>query len=100
VGKSGLYDIIAKLEANPLQIVAALVPEAQLLATGQSYQAETLEIGQASATSRDGDYVSVTVTSNWTLTSTDAASQTATLSLSLSLSLSEEADAAAFCHSH
>ncbi|UIY24747.1 hypothetical protein LZK76_02400 [Rhizobium leguminosarum] len=27
-GESGLYDIIAKIEANPLQIVVALVPEA------------------------------------------------------------------------
>ncbi|MGO7815683.1 hypothetical protein ACC684_00215 [Rhizobium ruizarguesonis] len=94
-GKSGLYDIIAKLEANPLQIVAALVPEAQLLATGQNYQAETMEIGQASATSRDEDYggVSVPVTSTWTLESTDATTRTATLSLS------EEADDAAFSQS-
>ncbi|NKK61479.1 preprotein translocase subunit SecD [Rhizobium ruizarguesonis] len=94
-GKSGLYDIIAKLEANPLQIVAALVPEAQLLATGQNYQAETMEIGQASATSRDEDYggVSVPVTSTWTLESTDATARTATLSLS------EEADDAAFSQS-
>ncbi|TBZ19463.1 SecDF P1 head subdomain-containing protein [Rhizobium leguminosarum] len=93
--QSGVYDIIAKLEANPLQIVAALVPEAQLLATGQSYQAETMEIGQASATSRDEDYdgVSVPVTSTWTLKSTDATARTATLSLS------EEADAAAFSQS-
>ncbi|TBY86122.1 SecDF P1 head subdomain-containing protein [Rhizobium leguminosarum] len=93
--QSGVYDIIAKLEANPLQIVAALVPEAQLLATGQSYQAETMEIGQASATSRDEDYdgVSVPVTSTWTLESTDATARTATLSLS------EEADAAAFSQS-
>ncbi|MGO8134302.1 hypothetical protein ACC730_37815, partial [Rhizobium ruizarguesonis] len=51
--ESGVYDIIAKLEANPLQIVDALVPEAQLLATGQYYQAETMKIGQASTTSRD-----------------------------------------------
>ncbi|MBY3037360.1 hypothetical protein HFO68_17575 [Rhizobium laguerreae] len=94
-GESGVYDIIAKLEANPLQIIAALVPEAQLLATGQSYQAETMEIGQASATSRDEDYggVSVPVTSTWTLESTDATARTATLSLS------EEADAAAFSQS-
>jgi hypothetical protein len=93
--ESGVYDIIAKLEANPLQIVAALVPEAQLLATGQSYQAETMEIGQASATLRDEDYggVSVPVTSTWTLESTDATARTATLSLS------EEADAAAFSQS-
>jgi len=33
--ESGGYDIINKIEANPLLIVAALVPEAQLLATGQ-----------------------------------------------------------------
>ncbi|MGO6818156.1 hypothetical protein [Rhizobium leguminosarum] len=93
--ESGVYDIIAKLEANPLQIVAALVPEAQLLATGQSYQAETMEIGQASATLRDEDYggVSVPVTSTWTLESTDATAGTATLSLS------EAADAAAFSQS-
>ncbi|MGO6683000.1 hypothetical protein [Rhizobium leguminosarum] len=93
--QSGVYDIIAKLEANPLQIVAALVPEAQLLATGQSYQAETMEIDQASATSRDEDYggVSVPVTSTWTLESTDATARTATLSLS------EEADAAVFSQS-
>ncbi|MGR9482151.1 hypothetical protein ACU8N7_00510 [Rhizobium leguminosarum] len=93
--ESGLYDIIAKIEANPLQIVVALVPEAQLLATGQSYQAETMEIGQASATSRDEDYggVNVPVTSTWTLESTDATAHTATLSLS------EEADAAAFSQS-
>ncbi|NKJ98925.1 hypothetical protein GFL63_08920 [Rhizobium leguminosarum bv. viciae] len=93
--ESGLYDIIAKIEANPLQIVVALVPEAQLLATGQSYQAETMEIGQASATSRDEDYVGVNVpvTSTWTLESTDATARTATLSLS------EEADAAAFSQS-
>ncbi|MBY5347479.1 hypothetical protein HFO96_09060 [Rhizobium leguminosarum] len=93
--QSGVYDIIAKLEANPLQIVAALVPEAQLLATGQSYQAETMEIGQTSATSRDEDYggVGVPVTSTWTLESTDATARTATLSLS------EEADAAAFSQS-
>ncbi len=94
-GESGVYDIIAKIEANPLQIVVALVPEAQLLATGQSYQAETMEIGQASTTSRDEDYggVNVPVTSTWTLESTDATAHTATLSLS------EEADAAAFSQS-
>ncbi|MGO6903434.1 hypothetical protein ACCS96_24495, partial [Rhizobium ruizarguesonis] len=82
--QSGVYDIIAKLEANPLQIVAALVPEAQLLATGQSYQDETMDIGPASTTSRDEDYggVSVPVTSTWTLKSTDATARTATLSLS------------------
>ncbi|MGO7370568.1 hypothetical protein ACCT04_17250 [Rhizobium ruizarguesonis] len=93
--QSGVYDIIAKLEANPLQIVAALVPEAQLLATGQSYQDETMDIGPASTTSRDEDYggVSVPVTSTWTLKSTDATARTATLSLS------EEADAAAFSQS-
>ncbi|MBB4438758.1 MULTISPECIES: hypothetical protein [Rhizobium] len=93
--QSGVSDIIAKLETNPLQIVAALVPEAQLLATGQSYQAETMGIGQVSATSRDEDYggVSVPVTSTWTLESTDATARTATLSLS------EEADAAAFSQS-
>ncbi|MDV4153459.1 MULTISPECIES: hypothetical protein [Rhizobium] len=93
--QSGVYDIIAKLEANPLQIVAALVPEAQLLATGQSYQAEAMEIGQASATSRDEDYggVSVPVTSTWTLESIDATAGTATLSLS------EETDAAALSQS-
>ncbi|ASS54674.1 hypothetical protein [Rhizobium leguminosarum] len=93
--ESGVYDIIAKLEADPLQIVAALVPEAQLLATGQSYRAETMEIGQASATSRDEDYggVNVPVTSSWTLESTDATARTATLSLS------EEADAAVFSQS-
>ncbi|NEH60899.1 hypothetical protein GR198_34910 [Rhizobium leguminosarum] len=93
--QSGVYDLIAKLEANPLQIVAALVPEAQLLATGQSYQAETMEIGQVSATLRDEDYggVSVPVTSTWALKSTDATARTATLSLS------EEADAAAFSQS-
>jgi preprotein translocase subunit SecD len=95
VGERGLYDIIAKLETNPLQIVAALVPEAQLLATGQSYQAETMEIGQASATSQDEDYggVSVPVTSTWTLESIDATARTATLSLL------EEADTAAFSQS-
>ncbi|OAV56045.1 hypothetical protein A6U98_33515 [Rhizobium sp. WYCCWR10014] len=93
--QSGVSDIIAKLETNPLQIVAALVPEAQLLATGQSYQAETMGIGQVSATSRDEDYggVSVPVTSTWTLESTDPSARTATLSLS------EEADAAAFSQS-
>ncbi|MBB3299022.1 hypothetical protein FHT72_002731 [Rhizobium sp. BK077] len=93
--ESGVYDIIAKLEANPLQIVAALAPEAQLLATGQSYQAETMEMGQASVASRDEDYggVNVPVTSTWTLKSTDATAGTATLSLS------EEADAAAFSQS-
>ncbi|WP_027666189.1 SecDF P1 head subdomain-containing protein [Rhizobium leguminosarum] len=94
-GQSGIYDIIAKLEANPLQIVAVLAPEVQLLASGQSYQAEIMEIGQASATSRDEDYggVSVPVTSTWTLESADATARTATLSLS------EEADAAAFSQS-
>nr|WP_155257431.1 hypothetical protein [Rhizobium leguminosarum] len=93
--ESGVYDIIAKLEANPFQIIAALVPEAQLLATGQSYQTETMEIGQASATSRDEDYggVSVPVTSTWTLKSTDATARTATVSLS------EAADASAFSQS-
>ncbi|MGZ2383084.1 hypothetical protein [Rhizobium brockwellii] len=93
--ESGLDDIINNIEANPLQIAAALVPEAQLLATGQSYQAETMEIGQASATLRDEDYggVSVPVTSTWTLESTDAIARTATLSLS------EAADAAAFSQS-
>ncbi len=93
--ESGLYEIINTIEANPLQIVAAMVPEAQLLATGQSYKDETMDIGPASATSRDEDYggVSVPVTSTWTLKSTDATAHTATLSLS------EEADAAAFSQS-
>ncbi|MGO8087465.1 hypothetical protein AB9E29_10055 [Rhizobium leguminosarum] len=93
--QGGLYEIINTIEANPLQIVAALVPEAQLLATGQSYKDESMDIGPASATSRDEDYggVSVPVTSTWTLESTDATARTATLSLS------EEADAAAFSQS-
>ncbi|MBY5625803.1 hypothetical protein [Rhizobium leguminosarum] len=93
--ESGLHEIINSIEANPLQIVAALVPEVQLLATGQSYRDETMDIGPASATSRDEDYggVSVPVTSTWTLESTDATARTATLSLS------EEADAAAFSQS-
>ena len=93
--ESGVYDLINKLEANPLQIVAALVPEAQLLATGQSYQDETMHIGQALATSRNEDYdgVSVPVTSTWTLESTDATSGTATLSLS------EEFDSASLSQS-
>ncbi|MBY3133275.1 hypothetical protein [Rhizobium laguerreae] len=93
--QNGLYEIINSIEANPLQIVAALVPEAQLLATGQSYRDETMDVGPASATSRDEDYdgVSVPVTSTWTLESTDATARTATLSLS------EEADAAAFSQS-
>ncbi|MGO8094653.1 hypothetical protein [Rhizobium leguminosarum] len=93
--QSGLHEIINSIEANPLQIVAALVPEAQLLATGQSYQDETMDIGTASATSRDEDYggVSVPVTSTWTLESIDATARTATLSLS------EEADDAAFSQS-
>ncbi|UIJ99140.1 hypothetical protein LZK82_02360 [Rhizobium leguminosarum] len=54
-----------------------------------------MEIGQASATSRDEDYggVNVPVTSSWTLESTDATARTATLSLS------EEADAAVFSQS-
>ncbi|MGO7120810.1 hypothetical protein [Rhizobium leguminosarum] len=93
--ESGLYEIINTIEANPLQIVAAMVPEAQLLATGQSYKDETMDVGPASATSRDEDYggVSVPVISTWTLKSTDATAHTATLSLS------EEADAAAFSQS-
>ncbi|MEI1247151.1 hypothetical protein [Rhizobium aouanii] len=93
--QNGLHEIINNIEANPLQIVAALVPEAQLLATGQSNHAETMEIGQASAALRDEDYdgVSVPVTSTWTLESTDATARTATFSLS------EEADAAAFSQS-
>jgi len=93
--ESGVYDLINKLEANPLQIVAVLVPEAQLLATGQSYQDETMHIGQALATSRNEDYdgVSVPVTSTWTLESTDATARTATLSLS------EEFDSAALSQS-
>lgn len=72
-----------------------MVPEAQLLATGQSYKDETMDVGPASATSRDEDYggVSVPVISTWTLKSTDATAHTATLSLS------EEADAAAFSQS-
>lgn len=82
--ESGVYDIINKIEANPLQIVAALVPEAQVLAMGQSYQDEAMEIGRASTVSRTEDYggISVAVTSTWILESTDAASRTATLSLS------------------
>nr|WP_245457192.1 hypothetical protein [Rhizobium leguminosarum] len=76
----GLDDIINSIEANPLQIVAALVPETQLLATGQSCKDETVDIGPASAASRDEDYggVSVPVTSTWTLKSTDATAHTAT----------------------
>lgn len=92
---SGVDDIISKIEQNPLQIAAALVPEAQLLATGQSYQDEVMQVGQALATSQTEDYsgVDVPVVSTWTLESADAASRTATLSLS------EEFDPEAFSQS-
>nr|WP_085061954.1 hypothetical protein [Rhizobium leguminosarum] len=92
---SGVDDIISKIEQNPLLIAVALVPEAQLLATGQSYQDEVMQIGQPLAVSRTEDYggVDVPVVSTWTLESTDAATRTATLSLS------EEFDPAAFSQS-
>ncbi|PDS80535.1 hypothetical protein [Rhizobium sp. L43] len=92
---SGVDDIISKIEQNPLQIVAALVPEALLLATGQSYQDEVMQIGQALAVSQTEDYggMDVPVVSTWILESTDAVSRTATLSLS------DEFDAAAFSQS-
>ncbi|WHO73087.1 hypothetical protein [Rhizobium sp. BT03] len=87
--------IIGKIEQNPLLIVTALAPEAQLLATGQFYQDQVMQIGQAAAASRTEDYggVDVPVTSTWTLESTDAAARMATLSLS------EDVDPAAFSQS-
>ncbi|MBB5665467.1 hypothetical protein GGE68_003686 [Rhizobium leguminosarum] len=87
--------IIGKIEQNPLLIVTALVPEAQLLATGQFYQDQLMQIGQAAVESRIEDYngVNVSVTSTWTLESTEAASNTATLSVS------EEFDPAALSRS-
>ncbi|PDT01185.1 hypothetical protein CO666_27135 [Rhizobium chutanense] len=92
---SGVDDIISKIEQNPLQIAAALVPEAMLLATGQSYQDEVMQIGQAVTVSQTEEYggVDVPVVSTWILESTDAVSRTATLSLS------DEFDAAAFSQS-
>ena len=93
--ESGVYDIINRIQENPIQIVTVLVPEAQLLARGQSYQDETMEAGRPLAVSRNEDYgdVSVPVTSTWILESTDAASRTATVSLS------EDYDPAAFSQS-
>ncbi|MBB6221530.1 hypothetical protein GGI64_004508 [Rhizobium leguminosarum] len=92
---NGVNGIIGKIEQNPLLIVTALVPEAQLLATGQFYQDQLMQIGQAEVASRTEDYngVNVPVTSTWTLESTDAASRTATLSVS------EEFDPAALSRS-
>ncbi|MDC9832015.1 SecDF P1 head subdomain-containing protein [Rhizobium binxianense] len=92
---SGVYDILSKIEQNPLLIAAALVPEAQLLAMGQSDQDDVMQIGQPLEVSQTEDYsgVDVPVVSTWTLESTDAVSRTATLSLS------EEFDAAAFSQS-
>ncbi|ACI53398.1 hypothetical protein Rleg2_0096 [Rhizobium leguminosarum bv. trifolii WSM2304] len=92
---NGVNGIIGKIEQNPLLIVTALVPEAQLLATGQFYQDQLMQIGQAEAASRTEDYngVNVPVTSTWTLESTDATSRTATLSVS------EEFDPAALSRS-
>ena len=92
---NGVDGIIGKIEQNPLLIVTALVPEAQLLATGQFYQDQVMQIGQAEVASRTEDYngVNVSVTSTWILESTDAASHTATLSVS------EEFDAAALSQS-
>ncbi|MEF3134895.1 hypothetical protein OS035_25925 [Rhizobium sp. 268] len=93
--ENGVNGIIGKIEQNPLLIVTALVPEAQLLATGQFYQDQVMQIGQPAAASRIEDYsgVNVPVVSTWTLESTDAASHTATLSLS------EEFDPAALSQS-
>ncbi|NEJ69296.1 hypothetical protein GR197_01880 [Rhizobium phaseoli] len=83
-GENGVNGIIGKIEQNPLLIVTALVPESQLLASGQFYQDQVMQIGQAAVGSRIEDYngVNVAVTSTWTLESTDAASHTATLSVS------------------
>ncbi|MGV1761322.1 SecDF P1 head subdomain-containing protein [Rhizobium sp. A22-96] len=83
VPESSVDNIIDRIEQNPVLIVTALVPEAQLLASGQSYQDEAMEVGQALAASRNEDYggVSVPVTSTWVLDSTDAAARTATLSV-------------------
>ncbi|MBB3645416.1 hypothetical protein FHX14_001586 [Rhizobium sp. BK619] len=94
-GENGVNGIIGKIEQNPLLIVTALVPEAQLLASGQFYQDQVMQIGQAAVESRIEDYngVNVSVTSTWTLESIDAASHTATLSLS------EEFDPAALSQS-
>ncbi|RFB99258.1 hypothetical protein B5K11_02125 [Rhizobium leguminosarum bv. trifolii] len=93
--ENGVNGIIDKIEQNPLLIVTALAPEAQLLATGQFYQDQVMQIGQPAAGSRIEDYggVNVPVASTWTLESTDAASHTATLSLS------EEFDPAALSQS-
>ncbi|WP_205586523.1 MULTISPECIES: hypothetical protein [unclassified Rhizobium] len=93
--ESGVYDIINRIQENPIQIVTVLVPEAQLLAMGQAYQNETMSIGQSLAASRNEDYggVSVPVTSTWVLESADTASRTAILSLS------EDYDPAAFSQS-
>ncbi len=80
---SSVDNIIDRIEQNPVLIVTALASEAQLLASGQSYQDETMDVGQALAASRNEDYggVSVPVTSTWVLDSTDAAARTATLSV-------------------
>ncbi|MFS8048132.1 SecDF P1 head subdomain-containing protein [Rhizobium sp. BR 314] len=81
--QSGVYDIIDRIQENPLQIVTVLTPEAQLLATGQAYQDEAMEVGKALTASRNEDYggVSVPVASNWLLQSTDVPKHTATLSV-------------------
>ncbi len=81
--QSGVQDIIDRIQENPLQIVTVLTPEAQLLATGQAYKDEAMEVGKALMASRNEDYVgvSVPVASNWLLQSTDAARHTATLSV-------------------
>ncbi|RFC00678.1 hypothetical protein B5K08_02100 [Rhizobium leguminosarum bv. trifolii] len=93
--ENGVNGIIDKIEQNPLLIVTALAPEAQLLATGQFYQDQVMQIGQPAAGSRIEDYsgVNVTVASTWTLESTDAAARSATLSMS------EDVDPAAFSQS-
>lgn len=81
---SSVDNIIDRIEQNPVLVVTALAPETQLLASGQSYQDETMGVGQALTASRNEDYggVSVPVTSTWVLESTDATSRTATLSVS------------------
>lgn len=77
-----LSGIIERLKADPLFAAEILVPEANLLASGQSSEAGTFEIGQSWETSVEQDIngVQVPVTATWKVEAADPAEQTATFS--------------------
>ncbi|NLS00356.1 hypothetical protein HGP17_26310 [Rhizobium sp. P38BS-XIX] len=95
---STVSSIVRNVEANPLFVVNVLVPEAGLIAMGQAYQDQIMDMGQELVATREEDYggVRVPITSTWKLESSDPSAHTAVLSLvekydSTTFSLSQQA---------